>query len=308
MNQVHPSHMEALREIDSVVTQLIANHEHYRKPRFWFPSELLPEGFEGKTLPPELEAMLYLNLMTEDGLPYFLGLLVTHLGDQSALWKWIRMWTAEEERHGQVIGLYLAKVIRRDRMIAIEKLRHAYLENPFWPDHWSRDPYKLIAYVVVQEMATHYSHAGITRRAASVDPVLWNIMGKVSGEEKRHHLFYLQIFKALIAIDPSHSLISLEAILAKFEMPGSNIPSFSILSTIQERAGLFGPGELSEIIKLVCKEIAIEGLSGLSSNGERARDNIIRRGVRLRNIADRRSRQPVGLYTIADLAGLEVRI
>lgn len=308
MNHVLPAHVEALRTIDSVIAELIAGHDRYRQPRFWLPSELLPEGFEGQALPPELEAMLILNLLTEDGLPYFLGLLVTHLGDQSAMWKWIRMWTAEEDRHGQVIGLYLTKVLRRDRMIAVEKLRHQYLEDPFWPDHWSRDPFKLIAYVVVQEMATHYSHAGITRRAADVDPVLQRIMGKVSGEEKRHHLIYLQIFKALIDIDPSHSLVSLEAILAKFEMPGANIPSFATLSIIQERAGLFGPIQLSEIIQHVCKEIGIEGLSGLSGDGERARENIIRRGVRLKNLADRRSRQPVSLYTIADLAELRVRI
>ena len=133
-------------------------------------------------------------------------------------------------------------------------------------------------------------------------------MGKVAGEERKHHFIYLQIFKALVDINPSHALISLESIVARFEMPGASIPGFADLSTIQERAGLFGPAELGEIITLVCDEIKIETLAGLTDGGERARDSVLRRNKLLPIFAERRRRQPIRVYTIEELAGLQVTI
>jgi acyl-[acyl-carrier-protein] desaturase len=290
MNSLLPQHREVLNDITTDVQAIVDNH--MAQQNLWYPSELLPalEDFKRHDLPPELASGLVLNLLTEDGLPYFLALLVAHLGDEGPLFEWSKIWTAEEDRHGAAIKMYLHRTLRRDQLIRVEKMQANYLSSGFWPE-WSKDPYRLLAYVVMQERATQYSHAAIARRAASVDPVLRTMMSKIAGDESRHHDAYVGMFRALLERNPSHAIEAFYLVIKNFAMPGANVPGFSELSIIQDRTGMFGAKEFADIIVEATDKLNFWSLTDLDERGENARDSIDKTIKLLRRVAERSAKQ-----------------
>ncbi len=112
---------------------LIAHHESKRE--LWFPSEFLPanQGTQNEKELAELRkraegvsdnarVALTLNILTEEGLPHFHRLIAHNFGD-GAHWKeWNGLWTAEEDRHGNILRDY----IRDSRLLnfsVLEKLQ-----------------------------------------------------------------------------------------------------------------------------------------------------------------------------------------
>lgn len=284
MNQVSVRGIEIMREIDPVV---LAVYDEHVKAKLWMPTELLPKEFKASQLPPAIKAMLILNLLTEDGLPYFFGLLIKHLGDESAIWKWIQRWTMEEARHGDVIGIYLREVLSTKECLALDHLKKDYLLEGFWPD-WGGDPIKLLAYVVLQEKATMMSHHGIARLAKKHDAVLASMMRRVSADEYRHHMAYFAMFKAAMLADADHALMALLFVIRSFAMPGNGINGFRSLSEIQSRSGVFGPAELASIAEEVTEWLGVANLSGLRPEGEKAREAIFASIKTLQRLAGRK--------------------
>lgn len=281
---MQPEIKEAMQAISPVIAAVTDAHE--ANQRLWLPSELIPIEHKTPDLPPELTGLLTLNLLTEDGLPYFMALLVKHLGDEGPIWDWNRLWTAEEDRHGQVIKLYLYRALSHEERIAVERLQYNYLRSGFWPD-WANDPYQLLAYVVLQEQATWLSHAGIAKRAAAVDPVLQSIMAKVSGEEVKHYQAYLKMFQALMAINPSHAVVSIEKVVSSFKMPGKGIDGFAELAKLQERLRVFGGIEFSQLVSKLWDTLNLGRINGLNEDGEIARDKLAKLMSVLERIAKR---------------------
>lgn len=277
----------------SVVPDLIQKHLAKRGKKIWMPSELLPRSRDDSApeISSEYTGMLVLNLLTEDGLPYFLGLLMKHLGDEGALWEWTRIWTAEEDRHGAVIKRYLSHALNSAAMASIERQQHEYLEAGFWPD-WSNDPYQLLAYVVLQEKATQVSHRGISRGVKDADPLLARVMGTVAGEEGRHHDFYFALFAEIVTIDPVRALDALYKVIKTFAMPGANMPSFADLAYIQMRRGVFGSLEFGNIIEDVVQKLSLAGRNDLPAEAEKIRDKIMRQPHVLERIAQNFDRMP----------------
>ena len=97
-----------------------------------------------KGIKDQVRVALAINLLTEEGLPHFHTLITKYLGDNSFWVKWTNMWTAEEDRHGNVIRDYV-----RDSHIfnfrEIELMQFHYVESGFNPD-WDMDPYKVFVY------------------------------------------------------------------------------------------------------------------------------------------------------------------
>ena len=284
MNQDAANGIAIVESIDDIIRTIY--QDHVSKQRLWMPAELLPEDFKVQPLPPAIKAMLILNLLTEDGLPYFFGLLVKHLGDRHSIFDWIKIWTGEEFRHGHALQLFLNKILNREQLIMVGHMQYNYLSVGFWPD-WGSDPVKLLAYVVLQEQATKVSHLGIAKAATEHDPVLNSLMKKIAAEEAKHHLAYLAMFKACLKADPNHSLKALLHVIRNFTMPGNGISGFSILSEVQARAGVFGPAQLAEVISEVAVKLDLVNLPGLDAVGEKARDDIFASLKTLQRIAGR---------------------
>ena len=69
---------------------------------------------EETDLTPEARSALFVNLLTEDNLPYYFRDIERMFGPDGAWGEWVRRWTAEEGRHAVVIRDYLTvtRVIR----------------------------------------------------------------------------------------------------------------------------------------------------------------------------------------------------
>lgn len=270
-------------KVDEIHEQHLARRE---KRGLWQPIDLIPVDALPADISPELKASLVLNLLTEEGLPYFLALLVKHLGEGSAIARWYRTWTAEEDRHGAALTRYLDIALSHEERRAVEVMQHGYLEQGFWPD-WGGSPVRLICYVVLQEKATQYSHGNIAGYARSQDETLQNMMAKISFEEKLHHGVYLGFLKALYEHDASTVITSLYAATKTFSMPGENMPEFDGLAIIQRKMNIFGPRELANIISKVWDDLSISQATRLTPQAEAARDALSKHKNMLYRLADR---------------------
>ena len=85
----------------------------------WSPDEV--------QLSDEVRSALFVNLLTEDNLPYYFRTIERMFGADSAWGTWARRWTAEEGRHSIVIRDYLT-VTRAIDPVQLERARMAQVE------------------------------------------------------------------------------------------------------------------------------------------------------------------------------------
>ena len=289
------SKVDVLRDLESRVKELMDTHEEKRE--LWFPSDFLspapdesPDAFrrqlrrDAEGIPDPARAAVALNLLTEEGLPHFHRLLAVYL-DQDSFWQnWNNLWTAEEDRHGQVLHDY-----SRDSGLLeqrkLEELQFAYMRNGFNPT-WDRDPYRVFVYTSLQERATQFSHAETGKLVGQYEPRLGQILSNVAQEEARHFAFYRTIFQEVLARDPDRALESAAHIMPSIEMPGASMPGFRHFADVIRRAGIYGPRDYLRIVQEQIRYWRIEKLEGLSELGRKAQDQIMQIPDRLRRIAD----------------------
>ncbi len=279
---------ELLVSLDKKVSEIVDRHEKITNKRLWMPTELIFGREINTSIPPEITAMLVLNLLTEDGLPYFTSLLTEHLGESSALRDWTRRWTAEEDRHGTAIKRYLHVSLQPEQVIAVERLQFQYLRAGFNPD-WGRDPLKLIAYVVLQEYATQVSHHRIAERAKNHCKVLAQMLWQIGAEERQHHQVYLAFFKHLLQCEPDACLVAFLSVLKSFAMPGEEISEFAEFSRLQATAGVFGPRQFARIVSAVCDTLGLATLTDLNASGREAQEKI----MKLVKVIERAAQRPL---------------
>jgi acyl-[acyl-carrier-protein] desaturase len=289
------SKIEVLRDLEEKVQELMEVHE--RKRELWFPSELIgpapdecPDTHNAALraraagIPDHARAALALNLLTEEGLPHFHRLLAVYLGDDSFWRRWNNLWTAEEDRHGQVLHDY-ARETRLLQQRRLEEMQFEYLRAGFHPA-WDRDPYRVFAYTTVQERATQFSHSETGKIVAEYEPRLGVILSQVAKEEARHYTFYRTIFEEILKRDPDQALHSASFILPAIDMPGVTMPGFKELADVIRRSGIYGPRDYLRIVQEQIRYWKIESLEGLGELGRKAQEKILGIPARLKRIAD----------------------
>jgi acyl-[acyl-carrier-protein] desaturase len=289
------SKIEVLKDLEKKVSELMVAHELKRE--LWYPSDLLApkEGEcpdthyaalrkQAAGIPDPARAALALNLLTEEGLPHFHRLLAVYLGDDSFWRSWNNLWTAEEDRHGQVIHDY-ARETRLLHQRRLEEMQFEYLRAGFHPS-WDKDPYRVFAYTTVQERATQHSHAETGRVVGSYEPALAEILINVARDEARHYTFYRTVFEEILKRDPDQALESASHILPGIDMPGLTIPGFRELADVIRRAGIYGPRDYLRIVQEQIRYWKIDKLEGLGELGRKAQEKIMAVPERLRRVAD----------------------
>jgi acyl-[acyl-carrier-protein] desaturase len=289
------SKVEVLRDLEGRVGELMELHE--RKRELWFPSDLLgaapdtdPDEFQArlrnqaKGIPDHARAALALNLLTEEGLPHFHRLLAVYLGDESYWRLWNNLWTAEEDRHGQVLHDY-ARDTRLFDQRKIEEMQFEYLRRGFHPE-WDRDPYRVFAYTTVQERATQFSHSETGKIVGEYEPRLGEVLAHVAKDEARHYAFYRTVFEEILKRDPDQALHSASFILPAIDMPGITIPGFKDLAEVIRRSGIYGPRDYLRIVQEQIRYWKIESFDGLGELGRKAQEKIMGIPARLRRIAE----------------------
>ncbi|HEX3236626.1 MAG TPA: acyl-ACP desaturase [Gemmatimonadales bacterium] len=289
------SKVEVLRDLEGPVQELMEAHE--RKRELWFPADLIqpqpgvcPDDFvrqlrtQAEGIPDPIRAALALNMLTEEGLPHFHRLLAVYLGDESHWRRWNNLWTAEEDRHGQVLHDY-ARDTRLFDQRKIEEMQFEYLRRGFHPE-WDRDPYRVFVYTTVQERATQFSHGETGRIVSEYEPRLGETLGHVAKDEARHYAFYRSVFELILERDPNQALHSASFILPAIDMPGVSMPGFKELADVIRRAGIYGPRDYLRIVQEQIRYWKIESLQGLNELGRIAQEKIMGIPARLKRIAE----------------------
>lgn len=297
MLQDLPHRLDVVRSIEHVVESEMANHIARRN--LWFPDDLgsadrtlgdehdaelkaLRERARG--LGPEVRVAVALNLLTEEGLPHFHRLIATHFPEGSSWRQWNNMWTAEEDRHGCALRDYVRDA-RLFHMRVFEEEQFAYIAAGFDPN-WEQDPYRLLAYTSLQERATQYAHANTGRLARDIEPTLQRVLAHLAGDESRHYQFYRSVFAELLRQDPDRALVSLLKVTVGFAMPGHAIGDFEAMSEVVARKGIFGTRQYREIVVELLDYWQVGAMTGLSPEGARAQERLMKMPSRMARMAD----------------------
>jgi acyl-[acyl-carrier-protein] desaturase len=197
-----------LRALEPVAEALF--ERHLAQAREWFPHEYVPwdrgpEVVVGRPWHPGLSAVpeavqsaLFVNLLTEDNLPYYLRDVQRLLGTDDVWGHWTRRWTAEEARHSIVIRDYLTLANAIDP-VKLERARMVQMSTAKVPDPVSAA--HGIVYLALQELATRITHQNTGRLIA--DPAGREVMKRVAFDENLHYLFYRDLASAAFDMYPS---------------------------------------------------------------------------------------------------------
>ncbi len=286
---------EVLRDLENPVREMISRHESKRE--LWFPSEFLPADQEtnnekelaelrrrAEGVSDNARVAIALNTLTEEGLPHFHRLIALNLGDGPHWTEWNGLWTAEEDRHGNILRDY----IRDSRLMnfsVLDRLQFDYIRSGFYPA-WSGDPYKVFVYTSAQEKATAVSHLNTGKLVADSEPLLYAITQKIAQDESRHYAFYLNVFKEIIARDPNAALESAAGVMPSIDMPGISMANFNEYADVVRRSGIYGPRDYQKIVEQLISSWNIGLLTQLNDIGRKAQDKIMSIPARLQKVAE----------------------
>jgi acyl-[acyl-carrier-protein] desaturase len=289
---------ELLAELEPVAARLL--DRHLAQSKEWFPHTLVPYSRgrdfepdyewspEEAGVPAEVRSSLFVNLLTEDNLPYYFRTIESMFGRESAWGEWSRRWTAEEARHSIVLREYLT-VTRAIDPVELERARMAQMSCGQVPE--PDTPQDGLVYVSLQELATRIAHLNTGKLVG--DRVAYDIMKRVASDENRHHLFYRDLTAAALEVDPSGMVIAMERQVREFEMPGTGIVDFDRHARAIARAGIydFQIHHDQILVPVVLRHWGVEELTGLSDAAERARESLLKRIERIGRAGRRMARQ-----------------
>jgi acyl-[acyl-carrier-protein] desaturase len=290
-----------IEELEPVAAKLLERHMGVAKE--WFPHELVPysrgKDFEpGRQWVPEdadfgtagteideaVRSALYLNLLTEDNLPYYFRDIDRLFGSDTAFGEWARNWTAEEGRHSIVMRDYFT-VTRALDPVALERGRMIQVRGGQVPT--PNDAFEALAYVSMQELATRISHRNTGKLMK--DEMGTAIMSRVGNDENLHYLFYRDLTSAALELDPSSTVLGIERAVRTFSMPGLGIPNFDAMSREVAKAGIYDllihHDQILEPV--IMRHWKLMELTGLSDEAEAARESIIKRMARTAKVGKR---------------------
>lgn len=280
----------------------------------WQPSDFLPDAknkeefFEqirdiqgaAEGLSYDLLTVLVGDTITEEALPTYESWLSRlegiHEEPETNPWKtWVRGWTAEENRHGDLLNKYLF-LSGRVNMREFETSTQYLIADGFNIET-GQDPYRNFIYTSFQELATNISH----RRVATIakqqgDPFLSKICGLVAADEMRHAKAYSAFIKKIIEFDPSELLVAFDDMMRKkIVMPAHFLRETGMdvgglwghFTDAAQRIGVYTAIDYANILQDLVVDWDLEHLSNLNEQGEKARDYLMRLPGRLNRIAER---------------------
>ena len=290
--------------------------ENYLVPveKIWQPTDLLPDSqsesfYEdvkelreiAKDLPYDFWVVLVGDTITEEALPTYESWLmdvegVNQVDNGGNGWsKWVRSWTGEENRHGDVLNKYLY-LSGRINMREVEMTTH-HLINDGFDIGTDRDPYKNFVYTSFQELATYVSHNRVSQLAKKYgDNKLSKMCRLIAGDEMRHHLAYSEFVDRIFKVDPSEMMLAFQYMMKqKITMPahflresGESIGSaFDQFSDSAQRIGVYTATDYVDILRKLIDKWQIDKIEGLTAEAEKARDYLMKLPDRMARISER---------------------
>ena len=295
------------KKIDSFMNDFLIPVE-----KIWQPTDLLPHSESetflddvtelreiAKDLPYDFWVVLVGDTITEEALPTYESWLMEVEGvdneGRNGWSKWVRHWTGEENRHGDVLNKYLY-LSGRVNMKEVEQTTH-YLINDGFDIGTGKDPYKNFVYTSFQELATYISHNRVAQIAKKFgDKKLHKMCNLIAGDEMRHHLAYSEFVNQIFKVDPSEMMLAFQHMMKlKITMPahflresGEKISTaFEQFSTSAQKLGVYTAMDYVEIMQKLIDKWEIDKINGLTDEAEKARDFIMRLPDRMKKISER---------------------
>lgn len=302
---------EAQSEVLSSLDSTVEEHLSLLTPpeKAWQPTDYLPDlsapdwhdqlaAFRepARGLTDEVLVILVGDMITEEALPSYsvsLNIIAKDIeGTSMSPWaRWLRGWTAEENRHGDLLNAFLRLTGRVD-MLSIEKTVHHLLYRGFNPATYD-NLYAGLVYTSFQERATKVSHANVGRLAAREgNSVLDNICRRIAGDESRHELFYTRIMSAVMDADPEGGTLTAAAMLRKtIAMPGKQMYDgkdpdlFDHFTIVAQRLGVYTLMDYASIVRHLVEtwKIADRSVTGVAA---KAQDFLCRHAERVESLAE----------------------
>ncbi len=298
------------KNVDSFVEQYLIPVE-----KIWQPSDFLPDSqgenfFEevkelreiAKELPYDFWVTLVGDTITEEALPTYESWLMdvegidqTVEGQGNGWAKWVRQWTGEENRHGDLLNKYLY-LSGRVNMREIE-MTTQHLINDGFDIGTGTDPYKNFVYTSFQELATYVSHNRVAQMAKKFgDNKLSKMCKMIAGDEMRHHHAYSEFVTRIFQVDPSEMMLAFQYMMKqKIVMPahflresGQKISTaFEQFSDSAQRIGVYTANDYVEIMQKLISKWEIDKITNLSDEAEKARDYLMKLPARMAKISER---------------------
>lgn len=305
--------MEVIESIEQHVGQFI--EEKMRAPEdCWQPTDFLPnaadEDFAEQVkvlqkgiaqVPDTVMVSLVGNMITEEALPSyqtFFNLLKgvneeRNQASSNAWVRWSRLWTAEENRHGDLLNKYLylsGRVDMREVETTIQRLIHNGIDL-----QTAADPYNGLIYTSFQERATKISHVNTGKIAfKSGDTLLAKICNTIAGEEALHEKAYKFFMSKVFESDPNGGLAAfVQMMKKKIVMPaslmdfGTDKKQYINYASITQKIGVYTSHDYANIIDHLVKFWGIDKLKGLSDEGNKAQDFLSNLSERYFKLAER---------------------
>lgn len=274
-----------LHELSSRIGELASAHIASEKE--FFPRDFedeIDQAVADKTLdlsdeeaqiPEAVKDALFVNLLTEEGLPYYTSTIQSRIPLGHPIREWSHLWTADEGRHGPTISGFLYKT-RQFSMRELERARMAMMRKPQTPQPGSF--VESLIYPAIQEPATEISHRNTMKFLPKVHKIGRKALGFVVGDEVRHGKFYREASSAAMEVEPSLTVIGIARQVRDFAMPGLSIPGFKDRADAIEKADIFGLKQLRQIYEdLIVERLGVFRLENLTAAAEQAREDIARR-------------------------------
>ncbi|WP_416440963.1 acyl-ACP desaturase [Leeuwenhoekiella sp. A16] len=303
--------LEVMQTIEKSMGELL---EKYLKPidTNWQPADLLPDPTNpefsedvkeiqelAREMNYDLFTVLVGDTITEEALPTYESWLMGVKGiDQiegNGWAQWVRSWTAEENRHGDLLNKYLylsGRVNMREMEVSTQ-----YLISDGFDIQTGADPYRNFIYTSFQELATNVSHrrvASFSRKAGNKK--LAKICNTIAGDEARHATAYMDFVRRIFELDPSEMMLAFEDMMKKkIVMPAMFLREsgmqvgqlWSHFSDAAQRSMVYTTQDYITIMTSLLEDWKIDEMRDLNGQAEKARDYLMALPSRLERISER---------------------
>jgi len=303
--------LEVMQTMEKSMDEIL---EKYLKPieKNWQPADLMPDSSdpnfmdevkEIQALCMDMEYDLFTVLIgdtiTEEALPTYESWLMDVEGvdnvEKNGWSQWVRSWTAEENRHGDLLNSYLylsGRVDMKEMQITTQ-----YLISDGFDIGTDRDPYRNFIYTSFQELATNISHRRVASGAKKTgNKRLAKICGVIAADELRHANAYISFVQKILELDPSELMLAFEDMMRKkIVMPAHLMRSpgqekgelWDHFSDSAQRCEVYTTQDYIDILTSLLETWNIGNLTGLTDEADKARSYVMRLPDRLAKIASR---------------------
>lgn len=301
--------VEILRSLQPVVKEnlnLLASVKDAWQPTDYLPDLAAPDWREqleafrapAMQLSDEVLVVIVGDMVTEEALPNYavsLNLIANDsTGTSDDPWAtWLRGWTSEENRHGDLLNAFLRLTGRVD-MRAVEVTVHHLITNGFNPAAYP-DPYAGLVYTSFQERATKISHVNVGRLAQQEgDTSLGKICKRIAGDESRHEAFYTRMMGEVMDVDPERGLLIFRQMLRRIiAMPGRLMDDgtddgddlFERFAVVAQRLKVYTAFDYASIVRHLVATWKVEHRS-VTGKAAAAQEFLCKQAERLESLAD----------------------